>query len=251
MKKVNEAKNEKVWVIMDNGFPEQTNLYDWVMKFEDEDKLIATHDEEPEQDEAGNWYDANNEWKVVLKRVNRSSQFVETFDSEEEAEDFCFDRIFNYDFQNANEDTGYYDSEKEAEEVIVERLSSVLYIDLEVAKNIYRKSKIVFDIRQKRDAEHKAKITAEHEARKVWLSVEVPKEAASITIDEDFKAAIKWASEATGNEKSNRMASALKGLLARNGKDKIETDFWQVLRILKSQTLIKPVKHYYYEKETY
>lgn len=236
--KKNQAKNEQIWVIMDNGFPEQTNLYDWVMKFEDEDKLVITHDEEPEQDEAGNWYDANTEWKVIFKRVNRSSQFVESFESEEEAENFCFNRIFEYDFNEANEDTSYFYSEKEAEDVIIERLASNLYIDLEVAKNIYRKSKIVFSIREKRDAEYQAKVTAEKEARKAWLSVEVPKEAASITIDEDFKAAIKWASEATGNEKSNRMASALKGLLARNGKDKIETDFWQVLRILKSQTNI-------------
>lgn len=238
MTTVKKAKETEIWIIK-NSFPEKTNLYDWVMNFEDEDKLIITHDEEPEKDDTGNWYDSNNEWKVIFKPVNRNSRFIQIFESEEEAEDFCFNRIFEYDFNEPNEDTSYFYSEKEAEDFIIERLADNLQIDLDVAKHIYRKSKIVFDIRKKRDAEHRAKITAEHEARKKWLSVEIPKEAASLTIDEQFKAAVRWADEATGNEKSQRSASALKGLLERNGKAKIDSDFWQVYRILKAQTETK------------
>ena len=67
------------------------------------------------------------------------------------------------------------------------------------------------------------------------MAVEVPIEADSILIDDEFKNAVKWAEEARGYEKSKRMTSAMKGLLERVGKDKIDTDFWQVFRILKSR----------------
>lgn len=60
-------------------------------------------------------------------------------------------------------------------------------------------------------------------------------EAESIIIDDEFKNAIKWAEATSGKEKSDRMASAIKGLLARNGKEKIESDFWKVARILKAK----------------
>lgn len=64
---------------------------------------------------------------------------------------------------------------------------------------------------------------------------DIKKEALTIIIDEDFKTALAWAAEATGNEKSDRMASAMKGLLSRNNIAEIKTDFWKVFRILKSK----------------
>lgn len=90
-------------------------------------------------------------------------------------------------------------------------------------------------ITDRKEKERRAEITSRNDERKAWLAVEVPKEAESLVIDEEFKQAIQWAGEATGNEKSNRMSSALKGLLQRNGRKEIKTDFWQVLRLLKAK----------------
>jgi len=63
----------------------------------------------------------------------------------------------------------------------------------------------------------------------------VKMEARTITIDEQFREALLWASEATGNEKSERCASAMKGLLSRNNIELVKSDFWKVFRILKAR----------------
>lgn len=79
------------------------------------------------------------------------------------------------------------------------------------------------------------KVSKEIEAAKREAAKDaIMKEAKSFKIDDQFKAALKWASESKGKDKSDRMASAMKGLIDRNGKDAIVTDFWQVFRILKS-----------------
>lgn len=73
------------------------------------------------------------------------------------------------------------------------------------------------------------------EASKIALKEAIRNEAESIIIDEDFKTALKYAAQVEGKEKSDRMASAFKGLLQRNNIDKVNTDFWQVFRILKAK----------------
>ena len=60
-------------------------------------------------------------------------------------------------------------------------------------------------------------------------------EANSVSTDQDFAADLKWAGEVSGAEKSDRMASAMKALLSRNSIEKVDTDFWQVFRILKAK----------------
>lgn len=236
MTTVTQAKSTEIWAIDENGLPKETNLYDWVMSFEDENRLSIEHDEEPVQSANGNWYDENCEWKVYMNKVNRKREFCQQFESEEDAQDYCFNIVYNYDFQNSNENTAYFYSLEECEEDIIQTIADNEYIDKEVAASIYCKSKIVKEARAIAAKIHRAKVTAEYEAKKARLAIEVPAEAASLAIDEQFKAAVKWANEATGNKKSNRSASALKGLLERNGKPQIDSDFWQVYRILKAQT---------------
>lgn len=91
------------------------------------------------------------------------------------------------------------------------------------------------EIKKRKHDEERAKDASEYAIRKEWLSINVPEEAESIIIDEKFKDDLKEAGKLSGYEKSNKSASALKGLLERNGKNKINTDFWQVFRILKKK----------------
>lgn len=83
---------------------------------------------------------------------------------------------------------------------------------------------------EKRQAQ--LKFFAEKEA--IYQAVHA--EADSIVIDDEFKSALKWAAEADGSEKSDRMASAMKGLLSRNNIELIKSDFWKVFRILKEKS---------------
>ncbi len=99
---------------------------------------------------------------------------------------------------------------------------------------------IAHNIRLFNRAEAEAKRKADEEEEFLAKLAENKKalieaEAASIKIDEEFKKAVAWAYEVTGEEKSKRSASALKGLLSRNNIEKINTDFWTVFRILKNK----------------
>lgn len=158
-----------------------------------------------------------------------------SFNNEEDADLYYYERCQWY-ITEKNWDAPYpYYSEEEAENDIIERMADCDSIGKDVAASIYRKSKIVKGAREVAAKIHREKVTADIKARKTRLSIEVPAEAESLKIDEQFKAAVKWANEATGNEKSQRSSSALKGLLERNGKAKIDSDFWQVYRILKNK----------------
>jgi hypothetical protein len=63
----------------------------------------------------------------------------------------------------------------------------------------------------------------------------IQQEAASIENDEKFISEVREAGLLNGGAKSAKCASAFKGLLQRKGIEKINTDFWQVFRILKSR----------------
>jgi len=178
------------------------------------------------------------EWQIWTWGVNGNHPAYTgtSFDNEEDAELYYYERCQWWVLEKNWDAPTYYFSEEEAENDIIERMADIDSIDKDVAASIYRKSKIVKEAREMADKIHRAKVTAEHEARKRRLAIEVPAEAASLVIDEQFKAAVRWANEATGQDKSQRSASALKGLLERNGRTEITSDFWQVYRILKAQT---------------
>lgn len=150
-----------------------------------------------------------------------------SFDNEEDAELYYYDLCEWYISEKNWDAPRFHDTEEEAMQDMADGCDKPI--------DVIRRYLSLKAITQRKEAEHRAQVTAEHDKRKAWLAIEVPKEAASIIIDEEFKSAIKWAESATGNEKSNRIASAMKGLLSRNGKEKIDTDFWQVVRILKAK----------------
>lgn len=234
---INKAKEEIVYIIDENMMIIPISWYDHVMNFQDREKVLsAEYVEDIEIDEETEEVTDNSYWGLRYSQINRRSiMLTDRFDSEEEAEDEIFDRICKYDFEKSNESTMFFLTPENAEEDIIETIADRNDIDKIVAASIYGKQKKVFKARQIKDAIHRSKATKEYKEHKAWLGVEVPKEAANIVIDDEFKNAIKWAEEAKGNEKSTRMASAMKELLARNNKEKIETDFWQVIRILKSK----------------
>jgi len=84
-------------------------------------------------------------------------------------------------------------------------------------------------------ATEKKQAQVAYNADRDMLNAAIQSEANSLVIDDEFKAAVNWGNEADGYEKSDRMAIAMKGLLARNNKEKIVTDFWKVFRILKAE----------------
>lgn len=96
---------------------------------------------------------------------------------------------------------------------------------------IARRRKAIVDER----ADEESRREAEADGKRKFTEA-VHAEANSLIIDDIFISAIEWANKATGLEKSDRMASAMKGLLSRNNIEKVNTDFWQVFRIVKANS---------------
>jgi len=169
------------------------------------------------------------EYQVWTWGVNGNNPRYEgtSFDNEEDAELYYYERSEWYVSEKNWNAPRFHSSYDDA----IEDMAA----GLERSEDVIRRYIALSVITARKAAEHRAIITKENDERKAKLAIEVPKEAHSLVIDEEFKAAVRWADAATGNEKSQRMASAMKGLLARNGKEKIESDFWQVARILKAK----------------
>lgn len=185
----------------------------------------TVYNEQTEEDEVT----VRTEWQIWSWGANGNHPRYSgtSFDNEEDAELYYYERSEWY-ISEKNWDAPIWHSTYD--EAITDFANS-----LEKSEDVVRRFLKLSAITARKAAEHRAEMTKQNDERKAWLAVEVPKEADSIIIDEEFKAAVKWAEEVRGNEKSTRMASAMKGLLARNNKENIETDFWKVIRILKSK----------------
>jgi hypothetical protein len=227
---VKEAKEEIVFFVNENGFPESTDFYDFVMRFEDENKLRVFYKEDIDFDDEGEILD-NSKYCIRFEKVNRPAIVLnESFDTEEEAEDFCFDRVYNYDFQNSCENTSYFESEAYCENDIIEMLAENERIDKEVAASIFRKSKIVFEGRK----QQQIRINQAYNEQKAKINSLVPIEAEKITIDEQFVNELIAAKSLTSSIKSDAQSKAFTSLLIRQGIE-IKSDFWKVFRIVKSK----------------
>lgn len=106
---------------------------------------------------------------------------------------------------------------------------------LDRSEKVVRRYIAIGKITARKDAEHRAQVSKEYAERKARLVISAPKEADSILIDREFCSAIASAKKMCGQEKSVAIISAVKGLLERNNKDQINSDFWQVARILKAK----------------
>lgn len=185
--------------------------------------------EENEQDNYSFVGENTKEWQIWSWGTGGNHPYYTgtSFDNEEDAELYLYECKEN-DMYNGNCNVPrFLDTYEEAVTDMAE--------GLERSEEVIKRYLSIAEITARKAAEHRAKITREYEERKAIVEAEVQKEADSIIIDDEFKAGVKWAEEVRGQEKSQRMASAMKGLLSRNGKEKIESDFWQVIRILKSK----------------
>lgn len=173
----------------------------------------------------------SGKFEIWAQKINRKAErciWLGEFDSEEEAELEIYQRTADYISEKNWDAPVFWDSKEEA----IEDLAG----SLEKPAEVISRYLAIAAITARKDAEHRAKVTAEHNAHKEWLAIEVPKEADSIAIDEQFQKDIAAACILKSKDKSNACEQALSALLNRL-QIKIKTDFWQVLRILKSKVL--------------
>lgn len=177
------------------------------------------------------------EWQIWTwgVRGNHPSHCGPDFNNEEDAELYYYERSEWY-VQEKNWDApAFYGTESEAENDIIEVMAEKDSIDKTVAASIFSKRKRVNAKRSVLIKQHLEKFDKEYIERKEYLAIAVPAEADSITIDKIFIDDVKELKHKSGVDKSNYAASIMKGLLSRNNMGRIQSDFWQVFRLLKSK----------------
>ena len=198
--------------------------------------------------------DLEQEWDKKYEVWNwgicgKYNSFVESFDTEEEAEDYIFSKTFDYDFlEDDQRHTSYYDAFEEALEDIGESLSCKFDIDIDVAKSYYLHYEKAKKIRQQRQEKwriennlRQEKWRIENNLRQEQLKQKSKEEAKTIQIDDEFINDYKnvFINKISGNEKSKHLSIAFQNLLQRINKPKIESDYWQVFRLLTNKIPVK------------
>lgn len=182
-----EARGQEIFVIETKRgelVVESTNLYDFVMISMEE---LTTRDgvqgkyfvNEKEQDcscydEEDECFDSDCEkclghgFEIVYNamswnRGNRGAEILDTFDTEEEADDYIFDRVYKYDFSSDDQrSTTYYSTEEEAKEAIIKMLADDWGVDVDVVESILRKKEIVeqkrFEQRIERETKERERV---------------------------------------------------------------------------------------------
>jgi hypothetical protein len=195
----------------------------------------SEYNELDEEDQANYSYNGETvkEWQMWSWGVGGNNPYHcgPDFDNEEDAELYYYDRSEWYVREKNWDAPQYFSTIEEAEEDIIQMMADEEGINLEVAASIYRKQQIV----KQRRAEINAEITRKHNIEKAERNARVQPEADGITIDEQFKKDVANIATLTGKEKNDYCAKIMKELLSRNGKGFIESDFWQVFRILKAR----------------
>lgn len=170
--KANEAKQTKIWVI-ENDSPTETNLYDFVMESAEETTsprgvCNKLHIREVEQD--CSCIDEDGNFEEDCKKCYRGCELVyqvwdwgfrgqyptqvETFDTEEEAEDFIYNRTYDYDFSNdCNRNTRYFDTP-------IELVADMFELSEETAQSYYNHILKAEAIKAERLKEYKRGIEA-------------------------------------------------------------------------------------------
>lgn len=176
-----------------------------------------------------NEFDGEIRWEIRYwgPGGNRSNYSGTFFDNEEDAILALYEG-FEWYISEKNWDAPAWHDDREG---AVSDLANMLDRKYEVVDRYLAISTIT----DRKEADRRKKEAAIREAQKSFESQDAPREAATIRIDDEFKSAIVFAEKFNGLEKSNRIVGAVKALLARNGKEKIEGDFWKVARILKAR----------------
>ena len=121
--KKQEALNSMVFVFNYSDEIEKTNLYDHIMESADETttprgvgkRLHVRENEDEATYELWSWGALGN-----------NPYFIDSFDTEEEAEEELFARTYEYDFMTDDQrDTSFFYTRDEAENVLKERLEDI------------------------------------------------------------------------------------------------------------------------------
>lgn len=158
---------------------------------------------------------------------NHPSHCGPDFDTEEEAELYYYERSKWYVQEKNWNAPIFWNSKEEA----IEDLANITGKSIEVMERYINWSE---------KATAKAKI-AEKERQVAWelqknkLKEAVQAEAALITVDTEFQKDIDIAMTLNGMAKNDFCAKAMTDFLKRNNIEKINSDFWQVFRILKAR----------------
>lgn len=179
----------------------ETNLFDFVMESAEETtspRGVERKWHVREKEQQCSCYDEENEtfdpecekcyegteivYQVCSWGIgNWSPKVIMTFDTEEEAADFLFDRIYKYDFLNDDQrDTEYFSSEEDALEAIVERMADHWNVSLDVASSIIRKHRRIDEAREQLEADLLAKAAEEKALKQERINRVAPEYAAMI-----------------------------------------------------------------------
>jgi len=113
----------------------------------------------PEADE----YNPGSVWELRYWQPDGRTKLIETFESEDEANEDWFARTYKYDFLQ-DDQVIYYSTEDEAKEAIYESISEEFDVKKEVAASIFRKMTLVNDARMQRMIEENARALAAYKA---------------------------------------------------------------------------------------
>jgi hypothetical protein len=152
----------------------ETNLYDFIMASVDETtsprgvepRLHTRQEGRCLRNENDFNYDENEPievWTWGIRGNNPS--LIDTVASFEEAEDFIFQRTYEYDFlPDDQRDTRFFYTEEEAEAEIISDYASANDIDIEVAESILKHKKMAEEIETKREYDRKQAAIKANEA---------------------------------------------------------------------------------------
>jgi hypothetical protein len=175
---VKEAKEQKIFVIDSSNGVEETNLYDFVMESAEEttspvgvmNKLHIRHEDYScrygQLDSVNNDEGLFEVW--MWGPSGHGSQFVDSFETEEAAEDFIFQRTYDYDFLSDDQrNTMYFDSYEEAMQDVIQLYAEENNIDIPVAESIMRHMRCADKIKEarKQKAIEAAKIKSERDSK--------------------------------------------------------------------------------------
>ena len=171
-----EARETTVFVIEDQADPQvvQTTLYDHIMASAEETTSPRgverkLHFKEVEQ-QCSCWNDSEDTFSPECEKCYRGYELVykvyewvgqkaalhEVFDYVEQAEDFIFQRTYNFDFWKDDQRyTEWYDTYEDAYNEVIRLFAEANYIDIPVAANIKRKQELLKQLRIQQDIERK------------------------------------------------------------------------------------------------
>lgn len=168
-----EAKETIIFAIEDDQIYSEP-LYDFVMKSAEETtspvgvmtKLHIRHEDYScsygKRNAVNNSEGLYEVW--IWGPWGNGQTFLDSFETEEEAEDYIFNRTYEYDFATDDQrDTTFYYTIEEAERELLQRYSDLWSVNLEVATQILHHKQIADQIRK--DREIKAKEEAKQAAK--------------------------------------------------------------------------------------